>query len=99
VNGPLASLYRVVERDIVPERWRHHKTWRAQSQPDNRWNDGIDHYAARVKRPLTRDARRVALVRLAAWVLAAIEDLDSRGGDNTEPGELPFDLSPEGVRP
>lgn len=96
MNGPLAPLYRIVERDVVPERWRHLKTWPSQSRPDGVWGEGIAHYASRATRPRTPAARRVALVRLVAWALAAIEDIDRRGGDRAEV-DIPFDHLPEGV--
>lgn len=75
--GPLTSLFEIIDRSIVPERWRQHKTWRTQHQTTQQWDEGLAHYLSRVKRTETLAARRATLVKLVTYGLAAIEDLDA----------------------
>lgn len=94
--GPLSPLFQIVDRDVVPARWRQHKTWRTQRQTDSQWDDGLSHYLKRVKNAQTSAYRRQELVKLLAWTFASVEDLDNRDTDRAAVPHPVLDFDPEG---
>lgn len=91
--SPLVPFYNILNSDVTAERWRQHKTWRTQHQPDDQWDKGLAFYVADVHQ--SQD-RRLALVKLIAFATAAVEDLDSRGQQPAATQQPPLDFDPEG---